>query len=195
MRQIADEFGRPFEYFSGPYDEPEGFLALLDKYQPDFVALSGWIKPVMGIEPKKMFNIHPGLLNPGGPKHFGGKGMYGHHVHEAVMAAFHRGEVTHSAVTMHFVTENYDEGPKFFEYPVWIRPNDTAETLAARVNKIEHSWQSFITNLVVSRQISLVEGRVVVPDWYKKEVFCPAELKAALSWWSSMKRMFFSHQN
>ena len=79
--------------------------------------------------------------------------MYGHYVHEAVIESFRRGEVTHSAVTMHFVTPVYDEGPTFFQFPVQILPDDTAETLGARVNEAEHKWQPKITNMVVNGEI------------------------------------------
>lgn len=115
----------------------------------DLVCLSGWLKLVTGLDQKKTINIHPGPL----PK-FGGAGMYGHHVHEAVMEAYKRGEITHSAVSMHFVTEKYDEGPLFFSQSVEILSDDTAETLAKRVNEAEHKWQPVITNKVLSGEIS-----------------------------------------
>jgi phosphoribosylglycinamide formyltransferase-1 len=87
--------------------------------------------------------------------------MYGHYVHEAVMAAYHRGEITQSAVTMHFVDDiAYDNGPIIFQMPVLIRPDDDAETLAKRVNEKERAWQSYILNLVVHRHIYLSHGQV-----------------------------------
>jgi len=104
---------------------------------------------VTGLDPQKTINIHPGPL----PR-FGGAGMYGHYVHEAVMEAYKKGEVDHSAVSMHFVTENYDEGPLFFSQSVPILPDDTAETLAKRVNEAEHKWQPIITNKVLQGEIS-----------------------------------------
>ena len=77
----------------------------------------------------KMINTHPALL----PK-FGGEGMYGHHVHEAVLAA---GE-TQSGVTIHYVTAGVDEGPIIAQRAVDVLPGDTAESLAARVLAQEH---------------------------------------------------------
>ena len=152
----ADALRIPFEYWSGPYDT-NGYRAFVEKYQADFVMCSGWLKFVRGLDPAKTVNIHPGPL----PR-FGGAGMYGHHVHEAVMAAYHRGEITQSAVTMHFVDEAaYDHGPIIFQMPVLIRPEDDAETLAKRVNEKERAWQSHILNLVVHRHIYLKEGQVV----------------------------------
>ena len=76
--------------------------------------------------------------------------MYGHHVHEAVMEAFKRGEVEYSAVSMHFVTEGYDRGPVFFDLKIKIKDDDTPESLGQRVNQAEHRWQPCITKMVVN---------------------------------------------
>lgn len=152
VRERADRLGIKFVYFCGPYTA-ENYKKIIEKIGADFVALSGWLKLVRGLDPTKTFNIHPGPL----PK-FGGDGMYGHYVHEAVMRAYKKGEVNSSAVTMHFVTEKYDEGPVFFRSPVEIFPDDTAETLAKRVNEAEHKYQPIITNLVVNGKI-LWNGR------------------------------------
>lgn len=147
VAQKAGRLGIPFEFFGGPYTA-ESYRAILEKYKAEWVSLSGWLKLVLGLDPQKTFNIHPGPL----PK-FGGKGMYGHHVHQAVIEAYKKGEITHSAVTMHFVTPVYDEGPVFFRLPVEILPNDTAKTLGKRVNKAEHKWQPIITNKVIHGEI------------------------------------------
>jgi len=163
VRKIADEYGIPFELFKGPYIAEE-YQKIVEKYNLDFVSLSGWLKLALGLDPKKSINIHPGSL----PK-FGGARMYGHFVHEAIWEAFQKGEVKKTEVTMHFVTEIYDDGPVIFRYPVWIRKDDTPETIAERVNKIEHGWQSYITNLVVQGKISW-DGEnpdsLVVPENY-----------------------------
>ena len=147
VRKIADEHGIKFLFFKGPYLLGE-YQRILKETGAEWVALSGWLKLVLGLDPQRTINIHPGRL-----PQFGGSGMYGHFVHEATIEAYKRGEVKYSAVTMHFVTEIYDGGPVFFEYPVWIRGNDTPESLARRVNKIEHGWQSYITNLVIHQKI------------------------------------------
>ncbi len=85
---------------------------------------------------------------------FGGKGFHGHHVHEAVIEAYKRGEVTFSGVTMHFVTAKYDDpAAVFFKRRVPIYPDDTADTLQARVNAMEHKWQAIITDRVVNGKI------------------------------------------
>lgn len=156
VRRRAGALQIPFEYWPGPYDA-NGYRTFVEKYQTDFVMCSGWLKFVKGLDPAKTVNIHPGPL----PR-FGGAGMYGHHVHEAIMAAYHRGEISQSAVTMHFVDEKaYDHGPIIFQMPVLIRPDDDAESLAKRVNEKERAWQSYILNLVVHRQIYLKDGQVI----------------------------------
>jgi phosphoribosylglycinamide formyltransferase-1 len=156
VRRRADALRVLFEYWPGPYDA-NGYRAFVEKYQADFVMCSGWLKFVRGLDPARTVNIHPGPL-----PQFGGERMYGHYVHEAVMATYRRGEITQSAVTMHFVDEKaYDHGPIIFQMPVLIRPDDDAESLAKRVNEKERAWQSHILNLVVHRQISLKDGQVV----------------------------------
>lgn len=148
VREKATRLGVRFIHFSGPYTA-ENYQKIIKDSAADYAALSGWLKLVRGLDPAKTFNIHPGPL----PK-FGGAGMYGHYVHEAVMKAYKNGEVTHSAVTMHFVTEKYDKGPAFFRFPVEILPDDTPEMLAKKVNEAERRHQPIITNLVVNGEIS-----------------------------------------
>ena len=155
VMQKAQALGIPAEYWPGPY-EAQGYQDLVKKFQADYVMLSGWLKLVAGLDPWRTINIHPGPL----PR-FGGENLYGRHVHEAVMAAYHRGEITHSAVTMHFVDEKYDRGPIFFALPVPIEPSDTPETLAAKVNQAEHEWQPRVLNYVVRGQVRLVGPEVV----------------------------------
>lgn len=160
VREIASTSNIPFIFMDS--FEAKDYQSLYYGLEKPYVALSGWLKLVKGLPDHRTFNIHPGPL-----PEFGGKGMYGHYIHEAVIAAFKVGKIKYSAVTMHFVSEKYDSGAIFFQFPVLIRPNDTPETLAARVNKIEHGWQSWITGLVVSGKISLDAGKLIVPSWYK----------------------------
>jgi len=150
----AEELDIPFIHFRGPWNA-EGYQRIARESGADFFALSGWLKLVIGLNSRTnfnsqtVFNIHPGPL-----PEFGGPGLYGHHVHEAIIAAFHRGEISHSAVSMHFVTEKYDLGPIFFQMKVCIKDDDTPETLAQRVNHCEHMYQAEVTNLVVNGFIS-----------------------------------------
>ncbi len=161
VRKHADALGIEFYHMPKPYSS-DTYQEIVRQTNAEWISLSGWLKLVSGLPVEKTFNIHPGPLPD-----FGGPGLYGHFVHEAVIAAFKRGEITHSAVTMHFVNERYDEGDIFFEYPVLIRIDDTPDSLAARVNKIEHGWQSFITHLVVTSQIRLERKELIVPEWYE----------------------------
>jgi folate-dependent phosphoribosylglycinamide formyltransferase PurN len=148
VREHATKLGVRFSYLSNQHCNAIYYRRVVEVYKADFVALSGWLRPVRGLDPETTFNIHPGPL----PR-FGGKGMYGHHVHEAVLKAYHAGEIAQSAVTMHFVTDGYDEGPRFFAHPVPIFPDDTVDSLAARVNREEHAMQPEITDLVCSGEI------------------------------------------
>lgn len=166
VRQIADRERIQFLHFPGPYVAGE-YRKVIEASQADFVVLSGWLKLIEGHDPVKTINIHPGPL-----PELGGDGMYGIHVSEAAIKLFKEGKLKYSAVSMHFVTPRYDEGPIFFKYPIVIKKNDTPETLFVRVNKIEHGWQSFITNLVVNGEIRWDgEGKVEVPGWYERMGF------------------------
>src|SRR3989344_139533 len=147
VRKRADKLGIPFIHFPKPWTA-ERYQLIAQDSGAQFFALSGWLKRVIGLDPCFTFNIHPGPL-----PEFGGHGMYGHHVHEAVMAAFSHGEITHPAVCMHFATSQYDEGPIFFRFNIIIHEDDTPDSLGARVNVLEHRWQPEITNLVVHREI------------------------------------------
>lgn len=79
--------------------------------------------------------------------------MYGAHIHEAVKKALDAGEITESGVSMHFVTDEYDRGPVFFEFRVPLSPGMSAEAIKEKVNKVEHDWQPKITNMVVHGEI------------------------------------------
>ena len=163
----ARELGVTFLHFPASWTAP-AYRAIVGAFNSDYVALSGWLKPAVGLDPRTTFNIHPGPLNDVG-RRFGGKGMYGHHVHDAVLKAYQAGEITHSAVSMHFVTERYDAGPVFFHMPVKLFASDTADSIGKRVNMVEHLWQATITNIVVQGKISW-DGEdpssLRVPDGY-----------------------------
>lgn len=111
----------------------DAYLADLQQYKIDFIILAGFLWKVPGALitrfPQGIINIHPALL----PK-YGGKGMYGHFVHEAVIAA---GE-TESGITVHFVDEQYDHGATIYQGRCPVVPGDTADTLAARIHQLEH---------------------------------------------------------
>lgn len=99
----------------------------------DFVVLAGfmWLVPGYLVEafPNRIVNIHPALL----PK-FGGKGMYGDHVHNAVKQAGEK----ETGITIHFVNEHYDEGNIIFQAKCQVAENDTAQTIAEKVHALEY---------------------------------------------------------
>ena len=107
-------------------------LPLLRRYDVQFVVLAGFLPlvPDYLIEafPRRIVNIHPALL----PK-YGGKGMWGHHVHEAVKAA---GEAE-TGMTVHWVTPQCDEGDIIAQYRVQLSPDDTADDIAAKEHRLE----------------------------------------------------------
>jgi phosphoribosylglycinamide formyltransferase-1 len=111
----------------------ETVLIKLQERKIDFIVLAGflWLIPSYLIQayPKKIINIHPALL----PK-YGGKGMYGMRVHEAVVAA----KETESGITIHYVNEKYDEGNIVFQAKCAVHPGDTAEIVAHKVHELEY---------------------------------------------------------
>ncbi len=165
--QKAKALGIPAEYWAGPY-LAQGYQNFVKYFNADYVMLSGWLKLVAGLDPARTINIHPGPL----PR-FGGAKLYGHHVHDAVMAVYRRGEITQSAVTMHFVDAKYDRGPIFFALPIPIEPGDNPETLAAKVNRAEHEWQPRVLNYVVHEQVRLAGNEVVYETEELKRLLRP----------------------
>lgn len=159
VRKKADKLDIPFVCWKAGLYGADGYQRLVEYFKADYVMLSGWLKLVHGLDPACTVNIHPGPL-----PEFGGPGLYGHHVHEAVMKAYWEGRVTQSAVTMHFVTSEYDRGPIIHQFPVLIRSDDTPETLAARVNEKERVLQSIYLNKVVHGYIYYHEGKVFSLD-------------------------------
>jgi phosphoribosylglycinamide formyltransferase-1 len=131
---IAASFGVPTVVINRAlFQDDATFLGILKHYRIDFIALAGflWLVPAYLVQafPRKIVNIHPALL----PK-YGGKGMYGHHVHEAVKAAGEK----ESGITIHLVNEHYDEGGIVFQATCALEPDDSAETIAQKVLALEH---------------------------------------------------------
>ena len=118
---------------SATFKNPDILLPLLQKHQVDYIILAGFLLliPAFLIQafPDKIINIHPSLL----PK-FGGKGMYGKHVHEAVRNA---GEKS-SGCTIHLVNEKYDEGKIIFQAETPVSEDMTADDIAGAVLRLEH---------------------------------------------------------
>lgn len=150
VRERADRLGVRFIHSPKPRTADD-YKKIVADTKPDFIALSGWLGIVEGLDPRITFNIHPAYL----PSPYGGSGFYGHHVHEAVMDSYKKGETSYAGVSMHFVTSVIDDpNVVFFRRKVPILPDDMPETLAKRVNELEHKFQAEITNRVVEGEIS-----------------------------------------
>lgn len=133
IAQRAKNLGIESHYFGrADFYENHAVLDYLRQKQTDWVILAGflWLVPqeILDAYPGRVINIHPALL----PK-YGGRGMYGHHVHEAVVAAGER----ESGITIHIVDENYDRGTILFQARCTVDPDDTPDTLAAKIHLLE----------------------------------------------------------
>lgn len=133
---IAEAHGIESQYLPKTFwEEPILILNLLLEREITHIVLAGFLLHIptwlISAFPHRIINIHPSLL----PKH-GGKGMYGHHVHEAVKQA---GELV-SGITIHEVNEQYDEGKIVFQKKVELAAEDSAEEIARKVLKTEHAY-------------------------------------------------------
>ena len=129
--------------------ETAEILAIFANYSINFIVLAGflWLIPGYLVQayPHQILNIHPALL----PK-FGGKGMYGIHVHRAVKAA----NETKTGMTIHWVNEHYDEGATVFQASCPVYPEDTPDDIAKRVLQLEHRHYPVVIEQVITDQIS-----------------------------------------
>lgn len=144
--QIAASHNLPIHHIDA--EDRESCHRLLKALHPDLALLAGWIRPFPSPTPVPAVNIHPSLL----PK-YGGLGMYGLRVHEAVIAANEKV----SGCTIHLVTENYDEGPILAQAEVPVNENDTAEVLAGRVFEAE-------CQLLPNTLVALANGQISLTD-------------------------------
>lgn len=140
----AKNLGIPCKIINRAEFKSEDFTKELLDQNIDLVVLAGflWLLPKHLIDafPNKIVNIHPALL----PK-YGGKGFYGEHVHEAVVAA--KEEV--SGITIHYVNECYDSGAIIFQAQVALEEGETADSLAAKIHKLEYQhYPVVIENLL-----------------------------------------------
>lgn len=117
------------------FRNPDKVFRQLQEQEIDFIVLAGflWLMPsfITAAWPNKIVNIHPALLPA-----YGGKGMYGHHVHEAVIAAGEK----ESGITIHYVNDHYDQGAIIFQAKCPVLPTDTPDNLAARVHELEYRY-------------------------------------------------------
>jgi phosphoribosylglycinamide formyltransferase-1 len=131
--EIASRHQIPVQLIDRKSFKEEAFVEVLERYKPSLLVLAGFLwkvpESVVAGFPGKIINIHPALL----PK-YGGKGMYGMHVHNAVVAANEK----ESGITIHFVNEHYDEGATIVQAQCKLLPEDSSEHLAEKIHKLEH---------------------------------------------------------
>jgi phosphoribosylglycinamide formyltransferase-1 len=140
-----------------PSEHARLMLDFLGSHGADFIALAGYMQlipsEVITAFPHCIVNMHPALLPS-----FGGKGMYGHHVHEAVIDS---GEKVTGA-TVHLVDEVYDRGPIVMQRRVPVLDDDTAETLAARVLEVEHDIYPEALQLFAEQRVEILENKIYI---------------------------------
>jgi phosphoribosylglycinamide formyltransferase-1 len=128
----AERLGVPYEIFNREeWKSGDRIDSIIESYNPDLIVLAGflWLFPKrLLLKYPHVINLHPALL----PK-FGGKGMFGMHVHEAVVAA----KETETGITVHWVTEHYDEGAPLFQAKCEVLPTDDAVAVAEKIHQLE----------------------------------------------------------
>ncbi|TAH10259.1 MAG: phosphoribosylglycinamide formyltransferase [Sphingobacteriia bacterium] len=124
---------------------PKSCILPLKQRNIDFIVLAGFLWKIpaelVAAYPRKMVNIHPALL----PK-YGGKGMYGMKVHEAVIAAGEK----ESGISIHYVNEHYDEGDIIFQASCPVEPGNSPSDLAAKIHVLEHTHFAKVVEWLLS---------------------------------------------
>jgi phosphoribosylglycinamide formyltransferase 1 len=137
-------------------------LQLLEEHDIELIALAGYLKlvppQVTTRYRDRIINIHPALLPA-----FGGRGMFGKNVHEAVL----RARCTVTGATVHHVDERYDEGAIIAQWPVPVLPGDDAQTLAARVLRIEHRLYPAAVAAIANRLRGNLQGAAAANDVFR----------------------------
>lgn len=128
--------------------DPDTLLRELRVREIEWLVLAGWLvllpPEVIEAYRGRIVNIHPSLL-----PEFGGKGMFGHHVHEAVIAAGR----TRSGITIHLVDEHYDSGSTIAQFECEVLPDDTPQTLEAKIHALEYRhYPEQIEKLILKQQ-------------------------------------------
>lgn len=149
----AEALGIESHYFNRrDFFETDNVLLFLRDRQIDYLILAGFLllvpENLLKAFPDRIINIHPALL----PK-YGGKGMYGHNVHEAVVA----NHETETGITIHIVDQHYDRGTTLFQARCNVAPTDTADDVAAKIHLLEKAWfpkviDAFVLNKPMPKQ-------------------------------------------
>lgn len=128
----AQKLNVPAVVFSKNELSSADFLQKINYYQPDLIVLAGFLlkfpENIIEVYPNKIINIHPALL-----PNYGGKGMYGMNVHQAVL----ENKEKETGITIHYVNENYDEGEFIFQKSVNIEGCKTADEIAEKIHTLE----------------------------------------------------------
>lgn len=137
---------KSFVFTHGELIDSYKLIQMLKENHIDYIILAGFLlkipSSIITLFPRKILNIHPALL----PK-YGGKGMYGQYVHEAVI----QNKETESGISIHFVNENYDEGELIFQAHVDVNTTDTVESLAEKIHQLEYThYPKVIEKIVLS---------------------------------------------
>jgi len=143
--------------FATPEEFDQRLLNVLRENQIDMIVLAGYMKmlssTIIRAYKNRILNIHPALL-----PHFGGPGMYGMHVHEAVI----KSGVKITGVTVHIVDEVYDHGAIVMQKPVEVKDDDTPESLAERVLKVEHDTYKKAVQLFAEERVEIRDNRAYI---------------------------------
>ena len=127
------------------FTKTDDVLNIVKAAKPDLIVLAGFLwkfpENILNLFPNKVINVHPALL----PK-YGGKGMYGMHVHEAVVA----NKETETGITIHYVNEHYDEGAIIFQAKCTVTRTDDANNVAAKIHDLEMEHFPVIVNKLLS---------------------------------------------
>jgi phosphoribosylglycinamide formyltransferase 1 len=145
--EIAQNHNIPFLIINKKTIEEPLIITQLNDYKPDLLVLAGFLWKIpdqlMAEFPNKIINIHPALL----PK-FGGKGMYGLHVHAAVLAA----KETETGITIHYVNEQYDEGALILQAHCPLSNSESVTSISKKVNRLEHTYYPITIELLLKMQ-------------------------------------------
>lgn len=145
VHERAKKLGIPsYTFNKGEFEEAGLILETLKQYKIDFIVLAGFLlkvsQPILDAFPNRIINIHPALL----PK-FGGKGMYGDKVHQAVIDAGEK----ESGISIHYVNGHYDEGDVIFQAACEVLPDDSVNDVAQKVHQLEYKYFPEVIEKVV----------------------------------------------
>lgn len=146
----AKKFQIPTEIFSKQELNENIVLQKVNAIQPDLIVLAGFLlkfpESIIEMYPDKIINLHPALL----PK-YGGKGMYGMYVHQAIV----ENKEKETGITIHYVNENYDEGNIIFQKQVAVLVTDTPEVVAEKIHELEQKYFPNVIEDILTSNLKL----------------------------------------